>query len=166
MISIFESLRNDRWSKYYFFSFVGLLIIFFISQTQNKAEMKPADSGAVESVPADTLIPLGFTLVPIQLSNAEAISAMMGEFAIVDLFSTPELPTQKGQLIAKDIKLLRAPQQQNQFAVLISEQDTEKLFQKHGGYFAVLRNNRSRGVGKIQTAASPNKKTITYYGEK
>ena len=96
---------------------------------------------------ADTFIPAGFVLVPLELQNAESLSSLMGSFALVDLFTG--LPGSRNQRVGKRLKLLRAPLNPQQFAVLVPEKDVSQLLSSSGPYWAALQNPNEKSPGSI-----------------
>ncbi len=94
----------------------------------------------------DTYIPAGFVLVPIQLSNAEALDSMIGSKGVVDLFIPDVKRPGHSKKIAEHIKILRAPLNPNQFAVLASESASSSLVHYEGAYFAVVQNPKTVGT--------------------
>ncbi len=117
-------------------SFMILIVaisIFFSSGTTNES-----DSTLPET--ADTYIPEGFVLVPIELQNVDSISSLVGDVAIVDLFQGPE-----SKKVGKRLRLMRAPLNPSQYAVLVSENEVQRLLASPGPYWAVIQNpNQSK----------------------
>ena len=80
----------------------------------------------------DTFVPLGFTLVPIQIENHDELQSLVDSFAIVDLHK-------KGVsgVIASGVRLLRSPRNPDVFAVLIEQELAHNLISLHGAQFTV-----------------------------
>lgn len=89
---------------------------------------------------ADTYIPLGYVLVPIEISNHEALHSLLGSHGVVDLFLPPKDKNSKPFRLARQIKLLRAPLNPHRFAVLSPEQDSAKFVRINQPLFAVVKN--------------------------
>lgn len=94
----------------------------------------------------DTFIPKGFVLVPIEIANAEALDGVFGQYGIVDLYSHQESNRRRGRLLASAVKMLRAPLDPNQFAVLVPEAQSPQFVMNEGGFFVVLHNQQRVGA--------------------
>ncbi|MBC86871.1 MAG: hypothetical protein CL677_06790, partial [Bdellovibrionaceae bacterium] len=99
------------------------------------------------SLSADTLIPAGYQLVAIELENALSIDSLVADNTIVDLYSRTT-GKNKSQLILRNSRLVRAPRNENQFAVLITKEQTEYLLGFQGPYFAVISPYKPPQVGE------------------
>ena len=119
-----------------FFAF--LVLYFFISKKTAETPAKPQED---KSFSADTYIPAGQVLVPIQIDNSSALSGLVGSFAVVDLYAEQE----KGgnQLVASKVKLIRAPLNAEQFAVLVSDAKAKEIMQIKTSFWVVLQNRES-----------------------
>lgn len=95
----------------------------------------PTESSAV-AAGLDTYIPKGFVLVPIDVQNYEALDSILGKFGIVDLFRGQD---EGGQLIARNVRLLRAPQNPSRFAVLVAEAQAPRIMNGPGEIFVVVK---------------------------
>ncbi|MGZ3796726.1 MAG: hypothetical protein ACXVB1_10185 [Pseudobdellovibrionaceae bacterium] len=138
---------------------VILLLKFFLSS--GKGESIPNETSK-ESFAVDTMIPAGYLLIPLELSNSESLASLSGQFSIVDLYASGE-KGRRGFKVAAGVKLLRAPLNPQQFAVLIKEEDSTKIVGREGPFFAALKNPQ-------QAAKSSAEKTIRHpliiqYGE-
>jgi hypothetical protein len=106
------------------------------SFTKAPTETPPPKTKTAPTI--DTHIPSGYSLVPIDLQNAESLSSLMEGFAIVDLFETQE--GQKARKVAHHVRLLRAPQDPSQFAVLVQAEQVKKIMGFQTALFASLQN--------------------------
>ena len=123
---------------YLFFCFLLALFLLFFSLTQGSLEENKRPLQTM-----DTYIPLGFVLVPIEVLNKEALSALLGPHGVVDLF----LPNRKGQKvykIAHHVKMLRAPLDPSRFAILVPEKEATKILKHPQPLFAVIQNPRQK----------------------
>jgi hypothetical protein len=105
---------------------------------------------------ADTYIPDGFVLVPIELQNADSLSSLIGSYAVVDLFRGPN-----SHKVGKRLKLLRAPLNPNQFAVLVPEGEVSAVLAHHGPLWAVIQNPQQRKSPEI--TSRQKKSRIEYF---
>ncbi|MCB0362798.1 MAG: hypothetical protein KDD35_08750, partial [Bdellovibrionales bacterium] len=104
-----------------------ILVLFFISAlpvilrvSLDRETTKPPE-GILGPQSIDTLIPHGFTLVPIEVQNSDSLNSILGNKGIVNLLAPPREEGQKTRLIAQRVPILRAPLNPSQFAVLVPE---------------------------------------------
>ncbi|MCB0420273.1 MAG: hypothetical protein KDD61_04715 [Bdellovibrionales bacterium] len=102
---------------------------------------KPAHSTSNEGIALSTFIPSGYTLIPLQIENAEVLTHLLGPFGVIDLYRVNQQKNDKPQLIARGIKLLRAPQVPEKFAALIPFENGHLFVGNHFRFFATLRQN-------------------------
>lgn len=111
-----------------------------------------------EELSADTYIPDGYVLVPIEIQNVDSLSSLIGNYAVVDLFRGPG-----SQRVGKRLKLLRAPLNPQQFAVLVPEGEVSALLQTPGPFWAAIQNPQQSKSSEI--AAKKKKKSRVEYFE-
>lgn len=128
-----------------------LIIILGVQLTSN-----PTETEAVEEASADTYIPDGFVLVPIEIQNADSLGSLIGSYAVVDLFRGPS-----SQRVGRRLKLLRAPLNPQQFAVLVPEGEVSALMAIPGPYWAAIQNPQQQKSTEI--AAGKKKSRIEYF---
>lgn len=140
-------------------SAAALALVPIIGSTLVAPEPQPPRSS--RSADVDTLIPRGFVLVPIEIQNFEALDALIGRFGIVDLLqaTSPEGP--RGQLVARNVRLLRAPQNPTQFAVLVPESEVAQIL-KNGGVFTVIVKRPEQSAGEVVKEAKLKRRKIVY----
>ncbi len=128
---------------------------------------KSMDEKSEEIGAADTLIPKGFVLVPIDLKNADSLGHLIENFAVVDLYSSPLNPGELGRRVGHHLTLLRAPLNPNSFAVLVPDNDASRLMSGAGPLVAVLQNRESRteGGGGLDKKNRPPRR-VEYYVDK
>lgn len=125
----------------------------------------PQDQPSVDRpASVDTFIPKGFVLIPIELSNYEALDSILGRFAYVDLFSNGE-SNRPARLIARHVRLLRAPQNPSRFAVLVPETESAKILSGDGTYSAVVRTPTAGGTEFVNPEPKMKRK-IVYEGDR
>jgi len=116
------------------FLFSGLLtFIIEFSSTDLKHKTSPQAS-------ADTYIPYGFVLVPIEVQNLEVLDAILGQFGVVDLFIPPQAPGKNPQLIARQVRIIRAPLNPQKFAILSPESEASSLVRQSRPFIVVVQN--------------------------
>lgn len=107
----------------------------------------------------DTLIPRGFVLVPIEIQNYEALDSIIGRFGVVDLFQSGAGETR--ELVAKNVRILRAPQNPTQFAVLVREAEVSQIL-KNGGVYTVIVKRPEQSGSELVKAAKTKRRKIVY----
>lgn len=125
---------------------------------------KPDDvpvATAKNAISADTYIPRGYVLVPLEITNADSLTSLVGDIGgVVDLY-LPNTEQQKGGLkVGSKLKLLRAPLNPQQYAVLIKETDSSRLLSYSGPFIAVVQNPDEKG--NHVTSSEPTKIRIEY----
>lgn len=120
------------------------------------------NSSAQTTLEVDTVIPKGYVLVPLQLENLAAISAVIQSFGIIDLYtSSPD--GLKAKKVASRIKLIRAPYNPNLFAALVKENLSELIMKQTGPFFAVIQNKASpEGLNTTDDQVQFKKISIEY----
>ncbi|WP_413585325.1 hypothetical protein [Bdellovibrio sp. HCB274] len=125
----------------------GFIIIGAITFLNQKPETAVAPPEEIKPESVDTFIPRGLVLIPLELANAEALSSIMGDMGgVVDLYLASDEKRSGGIIVASRVKLVRAPRNPDQFAVLVREADGRKILQKNGPFFAVVQNPDVRGA--------------------
>lgn len=152
---IFKSWWLQPSNKYLcLFSSLILLVAVF-SQTPQKIEAEDIET-------ADTIIPADHVLIPIEISNQESLDSVIGPYGVIDLFSMGDLPSQKGTKVASDIRLIRAPLDPQQFAVLVHESIATHVVSIPGPYFVVIKNPLHSSA-KIQVKKEKSPSRIKYF---
>jgi hypothetical protein len=125
----------------------------------------PADEEPKTARPqVDTYIPKGFVLVPIEVQNYEALDSILGQFGVVDLFqsSNPSQPRQR--LVARNVRILRAPQNPSHFAILVQEAEVSSVLKSGAPFFVVVKHPEKNGTEFVKEETS-HKRPIVYEGE-
>lgn len=125
-------VRLDQNKKIFLFFLLGLIMIFTITIFENK----PNSSNSKFYL--DSIIPEGHVLVPIQLINADSLALIIGRNGVVDLFQTEN--GRKTKKIASKVKIVQATDELNSFAVLLKEQQSQKILNYETPFFAVVQN--------------------------
>jgi hypothetical protein len=159
-ISDLKTWLLEPKNKFLTFAMIGMLMIILFTSLLPKPEAisKPENSDS-----ADTFIPAGYVLVPIEIQNIQSLSSLIGQFALVDLFSGA--PGEKQKKVGEKLKLLRAPLNPEQFAVLVPESEVSHLLQQPGPYWAVIQNPSRASKEHIQREKTQTSKVEYYAGE-
>lgn len=133
-------------SNYLLYAFICLGVAsFFFTATPEKIDPQPT-SFTPEPQSVDTYIPRGFILVPIEISNAESLSSLVGEMGgVVDLYLASNEKQRGGLKVGSKLKLVRAPLNPQQYAVLVKDSEGSRLLSYAGPFIAVVQNPDEKG---------------------
>lgn len=143
-----QNLNLTSQNKILIISFVVLLVLWLILTVKNNSATEESSSEKPKTFYADTLIPKGFVLIPIDLANVEAVAGLIDQFGIVDLYSGTE---NNSVLVANRVKILRAPLNQNKYAVMVTEASSHELIKIKGPFLAVVQNRFTKDVTRDNT---------------
>lgn len=123
--------------------------MFFIIYFKNKSK-----NHSIEKKPlyADTLIPKGYVLVPVELINIHAVRGLIDQYGLIDLYTGSE---NKSLKIASRIKLIRAPLNPNQYAVMVPEQLSREVMKYKDILWAVVLNRLTEDQPESQNKHRP-----------
>ncbi len=150
---IFEFLESKKALVACIIVAGAIALAFGSGQKENK-ELKPDPS-------VDTFIPAGFVLVPIEVQNYESLDSILGSHGIVDLFLPSERGSGKGSRVASRVRIMRAPLNPSQFAVLVRDDESEQLVRTDSAFFVVVQNSQQSGTGIVITPSRTAKKRIS-----
>ena len=132
-------ITEKRW-RWYGVLIVSAAILAWLSSgsdNEQKTEHSPQD--------VTTFIPEGFQLIPIEIANYEAVDSVLGQFGVIDLYTASENDSDSRPL-ARAVKILRAPLNPNQFAVLVPDPMVSTIVKKGPLYKVVIRNPKASGT--------------------
>ena len=154
IIKIKDQILKDPVQKKALMALAALIVLGFIfskKETQNNiAQVANEDT----QFTPDTIIPEGYVLVPIQLQNFASLDSMIGQFGVVDLFTAHEDPSIKARKVGNRLKLIRAPLNPSQFAVLVPDSEADLILSHTGFYNAVIQNPQQKQkeqLNRLQT---------------
>lgn len=132
---IFKAFQKD-WRM---LSLASLLSFGFVAMihTCDRAP-EPAASDSV-----DTLIPAGFVIIPIDVQNYESLDSLLGKYGVGDLFKGDG---KNGRLVARNIRILRAPKNPSHFAVLAPEAEASSILSSEGNFYVALKGPHQGGT--------------------
>lgn len=130
---------------------IALLLFCIIYFSQGSSEPKKLAESP------DTYIPAGFVLVPIDVVNKDALQSLLGNFGVVDLYIPAMEPGKLGRKAATRVKILRAPLNPEEFAVLVREGEAPQLVHHDSGYFVVIQNPKQRGTKIVKPISRRNR---------
>ncbi len=140
-----------EWATLHLSTTRGLMIVLTAISTMALLQsLWPGKSEEALSKPpsqtADTYIPSGFVLVPIEIQNIEGLDSILGQFGVVDLFQPALEGQNRGRLVARRLKILRAPLNPSHFAVLAPEHQASEIVRHVGPFFVVIQNPKETGT--------------------
>lgn len=125
-----------------------------------------SSSGPTEEVKidasVDTFIPAGFVLVPIDVQNYESLDSILGPHGIVDLYLPSQTGSGKGSRVANRVKIMRAPLNPSQFAVLVREDESNQLVRTESAFFVVVQNSKQIGTGIVERTSEIKKTRVAF----
>jgi len=134
---------------------VAALILAWYWDSKSPDKDKTDNNHSPEGVEAaDTFIPAGYVLVPIEVANFESLDSILGKYGVVDLFLPASGLKGRPRKIASRIKILRAPLNPSHFAVLAHESTSQSLVSESGPFTVVVRNPKNAGTGIVNSEAA------------
>lgn len=97
----------------------------------------------------DTLIPAGFVIIPIDVQNYESLDSLLGKYGVGDLFKGDG---KNGRLVARNIRILRAPKNPSHFAVLAPEGEAASILSTQGNFYVALKGPHQSGTQIVNQA--------------
>lgn len=137
------------------------LTAFLYQFNQKRPEISPAN----ENSSIDTLIPTDQGLVTIQVANYESLDQIIGQYGVVDLYSTPLVPGEKARLVAKQVRLIRTHKSRRHFSVLLPTKDVGLLAGHPGEFTVSIRNPKQFGTKIVKRKGKPAKRRIQFETE-
>lgn len=152
---MFQKIVSNLKGNWPLVGFLVIGLIAFVS-SPSKSEQDPLET-VTAPASVDTYIPAGHVLVPIEVANAESLASLVGDMGgVVDLYLASN-DTQKGGLkVGSKLKLLRAPLNPQQYAVLVKDSESPRLLSFSGPFIAVVQNPEARG-NSVTPASAPRK---------
>lgn len=121
---------------------------------------RPLQSKKQDSM--DVFIPKGETLVPIKVANYESLDQIIGQYGVVDLYSTPLNPLSKPRRVAYAVKLLRSSNNRSHFSILVPTAKAARIVSYSGEFTVSVRNPKSIGTQFVKQSSKPSKRRIEY----
>lgn len=158
-LSKLKSLWSEKMTTFavIFAVVVSALLAIIWDQREPPANQSPVqkDEGS-----ADTFIPKDFVLVPIEVQNYDSLDSILGNFGVVDLFVPSVSPQEKPRLVARRVKILRAPLNPAKFAVLTPEKDASRIVQTSQPLFVVVQNPNRNGMEIVKAKAQRKSRVL------
>lgn len=149
-----QNLNSNQWT------FILALLFIAAGVGLRAAESPPGippSEVKEDSSPADTFIPRHHVLIPIEVSNHESLNALVGAFALVDLFTLQKdsqegRSIRKGRKVASHVKLIRAPLNPQKFAVLVHERQSDPIVSHQDAFFVTVQNRETDSPTEVHPA--------------
>ena len=118
---------------------VGGFFVIVLSFSFSKNE-KPELPGKSAKSSWDTVIPTGYVLVPIEVANLESVDSLLGDKAVVDIYTIQADGKKSRRALARKVKVIRAPQNPSVMAVLTPEAHAADILTEQGPFFIAIQN--------------------------
>lgn len=147
MITEQEFFKNNITEyilKKYIWHFVIILALIFLSLLSKFLPLM--FNKTPSNLSLDHLIPKGFVLIPIEISNHKDIMNIIGAYGVVDLYAysketgLPEIQT------ASVLKIIPPETEEGDFIALVPEKEAIHLFNYSEPFYAVIQNPNKRGA--------------------
>lgn len=156
-------LKNNDISLQNKILIAALMLFIAVYFLVEKWRPVPTAAKPSEPVYADTVIPRGHVLVPVEIANIQAVAGLIDRLGVIDLYAG-STSQQNSFLIAARIKILRAPLNPNQYAVLVTEAMSREIMKYRGPFWAVVQNRTNYGkaegppqLQRIHVPSTPKK---------
>ena len=93
----------------------------------------------------DQLVPEGFVLMPIEISNASDVKNLIGSYGVLDLYAYSETTGLPDELSASALKVLPPSSEEGAFTALVPEKSAIHLFDYTESFYAVIQNPKKTG---------------------
>lgn len=146
-----QSIHNH---KYFVFMFLLFIFVYIYTSIGKLKTDQPT-----ETLSVDTLIPAGYTLVPIELENINAISSLIDGFGVVDIYVGKAQSGSSKKLLQK-VKILRAPNNPQAYSILVPDRLSAVLFKYEGPFYAVIQNKAESSSNPEVNEATTTQKSV------
>lgn len=155
---------DKKWNIHRLIIYSLLIMVLCYIGSFSTPESKPKSAFKTELLKYDSLIPKGYSLIPLDLANSESLDSLLGNQAVVDLYARENGDSGKTKLIAKRVRIIRSPKNPNVFAALCKREMTPKIYKYPGPFYISLLNPDSSGTEFVNTK---NKRSIDldYFSE-
>jgi len=136
---IFKAFQKD-WRMLSLASLLSFGFVGFIHACDKTPE--PTSSDGI-----DTMIPAGFVIIPIDVQNYESLDSLLGKFGVGDLFKGDG---KNGRLVARNVRILRAPKNPSHFAVLTPESQAQSILANQGNFYVALKGPNQTGTQIVE----------------
>ena len=141
----FSVFKGHLW-KYllekYFWHFCFLIcFVLFSLILSSSALIKPAETSLVS---LDQMVPKGFVLVPLDISNGADLFSFIGSYGVVDLYLDSQRKGLPEKQVASQIKVFPPREEEGLWTALIPEKEVIYLFEYVSSFYAVIQNPKKQ----------------------
>ena len=137
-LSVFKgNLWNYLFERYFWpICFVVVFSIFSVALSSSSLR------GSSEEAPVslDQMVPKGFVLVPLEISNGEDLFSFIGAYAVVDLYLDSKGIGLPEQQVASQVRIFPPQTEEGLWTALIPEKEVIHLFEYVSAFYAVIQN--------------------------
>lgn len=142
LLPIKGGLTEHLLKKYFWSFFIAFLILIvscssiLISVDKEKEEEK--------GFSLDQLVPEGFVLMPLEISNSQDILDFIGSHGVIDLYvysNQTRLPEKK---VASHLRVIPPQEKEGMFTALVPEKEAVYLLGYSEAFYAVIQNPKNR----------------------
>lgn len=161
MKKLYDLYVKMPWEKKILWTAFGLALFPISVAALWRVETPVAEQhGKGTRAQVDTFIPKGFVLVPIEVQNYEALDSILGQFGVVDLFQAEKSGRGQQTLVARNVRILRAPQNPSHFAILAQEADVAGILKSGTPFFVVVKHPEKAGTEFVKGEMSPRRSIV------
>ncbi len=133
-----KSIKSFKDNKHLVIAFILLIGISIYVSHVNSIE-----KFAGGPVQADTIIPKGFILFPIQLENIDAIKGVIDSYGVIDIYCRSKNGGATKKLLSK-VKIIQAPYNPEEYALFLPEYLSSKMMSETGPFLGVIQNKATK----------------------
>lgn len=143
----------------------GFALVLSVLWTKLVYSEKEFTAKEEASFSADTFIPKGHVLIPIEVANAQGLADVLGETGVVDLYATTAEGRRSGK-VASHLKIVRSPVDRSMLSVLVPESRAYEVLQHPGPFYVAVQNPLQSETAFTEKAptAMPKKSRIRIEG--
>lgn len=154
---MFRNFELTSQHKLLLVSFALLLLAYFILSRKTITPTATVETGPVY---ADTLIPKDHVLMPIELANIESLAALIDGYGVIDLYGGSTDQSEARQIAAR-IKILRAPLNPRQYALLMPAAMAKEVMKFKPPFWGVLQNRLQQEKPQLIAQVHPPSPSLT-----
>ena len=143
-LSFFQGSLGKYLLEKYFWAFCLILLFSFVSLGSYIRDFLLKNTEDQSQVSLDQLVPQGFVLVPIEISNGGDLFPFVGNYAVVDLYLDSQSLGLPDKQIASRIKIFPPQIEEGLWTALIPEKEVIYLFEYVSAFYAVIQNPKKR----------------------
>ena len=124
-----------------------LLVLIVLILLSLGGRFLPLLSKATPQEPSlDQMVPEGFVLMPLAISNGQDIKNIIGSYGVLDLYAYSETTGLPDTLSASNLKVLPPLTEEGTFTALVPEKSAIHLFDYTESFYAVIQNPNKKGA--------------------